>query len=347
MTDSTNHSSDFLDAAPGVVVVIPFYNGSQFIERALCSVYAQSMPAAEVIVVNDGSRPEERDFLNTLCERYPFSVIDKENGGQGSARNAGAAASSAPYICFLDQDDFYLTHHIRTLVQAIPHDEPRFGFVYADLIEADGEGNVVASSAIQGRCAHPKTSVFEMLRADMYILPSAALISRAAFEAVDGFDTQFVGFEDDDLFLRIFHKGYTNHYVDQAVTVWCIHTDSTSFGMRMIRSRFNYFKKMAAMFPDEPWRNRYYLRDCLMPRFGRYFVDHVIEATKTGHASLFEMRAILSEYAAIVQASPNAGSKMRLRAIMALVRYSPPALIRTIGAFTRLPGVRALRRALG
>jgi glycosyltransferase involved in cell wall biosynthesis len=335
--------------APTVVVVIPYYNGAAFIERSVRSVFAQSLPASEVIVVNDGSRPEERAALDALALRYPVRILDKENGGQGSARNAGVAASSADYLCFLDQDDFYLERHIEILVQGIPRDEPRFGFVYADLAEADGEGNIIRASMVKEHSAHPKQNIFDMLRNDIFVLPSAALVSRKAFEAVGGFDTQFMGFEDDDLFLRIFRAGYTNHFVDRVVTVWCIHTGSTSFDLRMIRSRFKYFKKLVSMFPDEPRRNRYYLRDYLMPRFGRFFVDHVIEAVKANDPQRAEMSAVLADYAAIVLANPAVGArkKMELRVTMFLVEHSPPAVIRAVGALTRLPGVRALRRVLG
>lgn len=336
--------------APTVVVVIPFYNGAHFIERSVGSVFAQSVPATEVIVVNDGSRPEERAALDALAQRFPFRIIDKENGGQGSARNAGVAASTCEYISFLDQDDFYLSNHIEILVKGIPADEPRIGFIYADLAEADGEGNIIRAAMVKDHTSHhPKTSIFEMLRHDIFVLPSAALVSRKAFDAVGGFDTQFMGFEDDDLFLRIFRKGYTNHFIDKVVTVWCIHTGSTSFDMRMIRSRFKYFKKLVGMFPDEPRRNRYFLRDYLMPRFGRYFMDHVIEAVKAEDPNRAEMSEVLAEYAAIVYANPAVGGrkKLELRATIFMVEHSPPAVIRAIGALTRLPGVRSLRRLLG
>lgn len=333
--------------APTVVVVIPFYNGSSFIERAVRSVFEQTMPADEVVVVNDGSRPEEREALHALAARYPFRVIDQENGGQGSARNAGVAASGADFICFLDQDDFYLPNHIETLVEAIPPHDRRLGFVYADLYEADAEGNVVRTELVKQHAKeHPKRSIFDLLRYDMFVLPSATLVSRVAFEGVSGFDSQFMGFEDDDLFLRIFRKGYSNYFVDKAVTVWCIHTESTSFSIRMVRSRFKYFKKLVSLFPDEPRRNRYFLRDQLMPRFGRFFVDHVIEAIKLDNEHRGEMSAHLAEYAQMVLANPyvGRGKKLSLWATVRILEHSSPALVRFVGAATRLPGVRYLRR---
>lgn len=332
---------------PSVVVIIPFYNGADFIERAVRSVFDQTVPAHEVIVVNDGSRPQERDALTPLSAQYPFRVIDKENGGQGSARNAGVAASSSELICFLDQDDFYLPNHIELLVDAIPSDEARFGYVYADLYEADVDGNVVRTALVKEHARNnPKTSIFDLLRYDMFVLPSATIVSRAAFDAVGGFDPQFMGFEDDDLFLRIFRKGYSNHFLDRAVTVWCIHTESTSFGIRMIRSRYRFFKKLAQTFPDEPLRGRFYLRDYLMPRFGKLFVDHAIQAIKLDNEYRGEMFEHLDDYASIVLGNPHVGvrAKIKLRITRFMLAHSSPRMVRAIGAATKLPLFRGFRR---
>ena len=346
----TNPSPASIAGAPGtspsVVVIIPFYNGADFIERSVRSVFEQSVPANEVIVVNDGSRPEERAALDALAKRYPFRILDKENGGQGSARNAGVAASTSEFICFLDQDDFYLPNHIETLVTSIPPEDRLFGYIYADLYEADGDGNVIRTGVIKDHAEHPKRSIFDLLRYDMFVLPSATLVSRKAFEAVGGFDSQFMGYEDDDLFLRIFRKGYSNHFVDKAVTVWCIHTASTSFGIRMVRSRFKYFKKLLQMFPDEHQRGRYYLREYLMPRFQLFFVNEAIEAIKKDDQYRGEMSAVLAEYGAIVFANPYVGRKKKLRLwiTLFLLRHSTPGFVRFVGAVTRLPGIRSLRR---
>ena len=330
------------DAAPAVAVVIPFYNGAAFIERALRSVYAQSMPPAEVVVVNDGSQPAECDALCQLQSRYGFTQIDQANSGQSAARNAGVAASGAPYICFLDQDDFYLEHHIRTLVEAIPDGDSRLGFTYGDLWEADGQGRVVRHGMVKDRGPHPKHDLFDMLCNDMFVLPSAALISRTAFEAVGGFDPQFIGYEDDDLFLRIFREGYTSYFVDKAVTVWCLHDGNSTFSLSMARSRFRYFKKQAAACPDEPKRHRFYLRDCLMPRFGPYFMGRAIMSAMTNDAHRQEMCAILDEYAAIALANPHVGRRprLKLRIALTLVHHCPPWLIRVmLGTLGRLPKI--------
>jgi glycosyltransferase involved in cell wall biosynthesis len=330
---------------PTVVVIVPFYNGSAFIERAVESIFMQSVPADEVIIVNDGSKDSERDMLHALAKKHPFKIIDKENGGQGSARNAGVAASTSNFICFLDQDDFYLANHIEVLVKGIPKDDPVFGWVYADLAEAEGDGAVVRTGMIKELAAHPKRTVIDLLGSDMFILPSASLISRKAYDAIGGFDTQFVGYEDDDLFMRLFRKGFTNYFVDKAVTVWCIHLNSASYSIKMSRSRMLYFKKLSELFPDEPKKARFYFRDCLMPRFGKLFIADALNAAKNSDPNRAEFCRILREYAALVRANPSvtAGAKRRLnRAVLFLTRSSP-WMINAAETAAAMPVVRMFR----
>jgi len=319
------------NSIPSVVAIIPYYNGSEFIARSLHSAFSQTVPFEEVIIVNDGSDPEERAALDALVQQYPCRILDKENGGQGSARNFGVAASTADFICFLDQDDFFLETHVETLVKALPDDDPRLGFVYADFFEADGAGQILRMSAVKDYAKdHPKRSVFSMIAADMFVLPSTSLIARRAFEAVQGFDEQFMGYEDDDLFLRIFRAGYTNYFVDKAVTVWCIHTASTSFGIRMSRSRFRYFKKLATAFPDEPLRGQYYLRDYLLPRFGKFFVNDVIRARAMGRSELYaEVMEILDAYGNIMNSNLHVrhSTKLWFRSTAFLLKNTPDFLL--------------------
>lgn len=333
-------------ARPTVVCIIPYYNGSKFIERAVVSVLEQTVPPDEFIVVNDGSRDSERDFLHALAQKYPFKVIDQVNGGQGSARNKGVVSSKSDYICFLDQDDFYLPNHIEWLTRALPTDDRRFGFLYADLNMADAAGNILISGIAKNYARHPKTSLIDMVSQDMFVLPSASIVSRKAFDAVGGFDPQFMGYEDDDLFMRIFRKGYTNHFLDRPVTVWCIHKESTSYSVRMSRSRFRYFKKLVEMLPDDPDRALFFFRDCLVPRFHKNFVEEAAKAAREGGEHAEEIFQILREYTNMVLANPNVKTrkKLKLRAASFLLPRMSKTGMKVLDTVYSLPVVRSIPR---
>ncbi|MHC5306249.1 glycosyltransferase family 2 protein [Bartonella sp. LJL80] len=252
-----------------VAVIIPYYNGSKYIERSAKSVLEQTIKPDEFVVVDDGSTPEEAAFLDKIGAQMGFTVLHKENGGQGSARNFGVAHTKSRFISFLDQDDFYLLQHIEILLDEVVWDDPRFGWVYGDLYEADEEGNIILTDIVTRytKDSHPKKNIYSMLRNDMFVLPSASLICRTAYEDVGGFDPQFTGYEDDDLFLRLFRSGWSNYFTPKSVTVWCVNSNSTSYSIKMSRSRLRYIKKICENFPEEDRLGRSYIRDCLVPRF--------------------------------------------------------------------------------
>ena len=108
----------------------------------------------------------------------------------------------------------------------------------------------------------------------MYVLPSASLISRDAFEFIGGFDERLRGYEDDDLFIRLFHAGFTNRFVKKPLSGWRIHGGSTSYSPIMARSAMIYAEKLMNTFPDDVSRSRFYRRDLLTPRFTRAAIEN-------------------------------------------------------------------------
>jgi len=326
---------------PTVAVIIPYYNGSAWIERAVRSVVAQTVPPDEFIVVNDGSRPEERQALAGLAEKYGFRVIDQENGGQGAARNAGVAACESEFISFLDQDDFYLPQHIEDLVAALPANDARLGYVYADLCGADENGNVFHSNLLAAQAgAHPKRGhIRDLLRRDMYVLPSASLIARPAFEAIGGFDPELTGYEDDDLFVRFFRAGFTNTFLDKPVTVWCKRGGSTSNSVTMARSRFKYFKKLVEAFPDDPVNKVFVFRDCLMRRFGNHFLSDVAKSGGGDNPHHAELCNILNEFQQLVWRRERVPlwRKLRVAASRFILTRTPAAMLPAV-----VRGIRVL-----
>ena len=88
---------------PLVSIVITNYNYGRFIRAAVDSALAQTYPNVEVIVVDDGSTDQSREVLQSYGSR--IASVLKRNGGQGSAFNAGFAASRGEVVIFLDADD--------------------------------------------------------------------------------------------------------------------------------------------------------------------------------------------------------------------------------------------------
>lgn len=89
-----------------ISVIIAAYNAALYLEETLESVLNQTIDDYEVIVVNDGSRDNTLDILREYEKKYSIlKIIDKENGGPSSARNAGLDIAQGEYIFFFDADD--------------------------------------------------------------------------------------------------------------------------------------------------------------------------------------------------------------------------------------------------
>ena len=88
----------------GVSVVIPYYNSSRTFGEALASVQRQTRPATEIVVVDDGSRPEEARALDGYADRVMIVHLAR-NAGPSVARNVGIVAARGEWIAFLDADD--------------------------------------------------------------------------------------------------------------------------------------------------------------------------------------------------------------------------------------------------
>ncbi len=314
-----------------VAVVIPYYNGSEYIERALSSVFRQTMPPDEVIVVNDGSRDDEASFLSSLEKKYPIQVINKANGGQGDARNTGVFSAKSKYICFLDQDDFFLDDHIEILLSHVPDNDPHFGYCYGDLGEGDIKACLLRSSILNA-ADHPKTSIEKCLSMDMFVLPSASIVDRKSFIALGGFDKQFRGYEDDDLFLRMFRAGYRAYFVNKPVTVWCMHVNSTSYSILMAQSRWKYFCKLKDAFPDDDFRGIYYIGDMLVPRFGKWFIQDYIRAKASDSKDLQCIENIFDGFVdTLKQARTTKFIRfMKFRFVCFLAKNAPAKLLKYI-----------------
>lgn len=108
---------DKRNRTPMVSVIIPVYNGEKYLEECLESVIGQSYRNIEILAVNDGST----DLSRSILERWQkldkrVRILDKENGGQSSARNLGISNSSGELVMFVDCDDVLYAEAISELV---------------------------------------------------------------------------------------------------------------------------------------------------------------------------------------------------------------------------------------
>lgn len=89
-----------------VSIVVPVYNGQNYLSDCLESIAAQSFHDFEVWVINDGSTDSSQEIAEAFVKRdFRFHLLSQENKGLSGARNAGIAMCAGEYIAFVDSDD--------------------------------------------------------------------------------------------------------------------------------------------------------------------------------------------------------------------------------------------------
>lgn len=252
---------------PSISAIIPVYNGRRYLRQAVESVLIQDLPPTELLIVDDGSTDGSLDVIADLDPPFPIRTWRRDNAGQSAARNDAAHHAAGELLAFLDQDDAWHGDHLRRLSEPFAS-RPDIGFTYGDVDEIDEDGGLVTLNYLEAQqLGHPKRTLIDLLSRDMFILPSALMVRAEAYHQVGGFDPRLSGYEDDDLCLRLFRAGYRYVFEPASVTKWRVRHDSASGTPRMLESGDLYAELLMERFPDQPELGRWYVRDCIAPRF--------------------------------------------------------------------------------
>lgn len=106
-----------MEANPLVSIVIPVYNGSNYMREAIDSALAQTYPNIEIIVVNDGSTDDTREIALSYGDKIRY--FEKENGGVSTALNLAISEMRGEYFSWLSHDDVYYKEKIQAEIEAL------------------------------------------------------------------------------------------------------------------------------------------------------------------------------------------------------------------------------------
>lgn len=179
-----------------VAVIVPLFNGSDWIEETLNSVYSQEQNPAEVIVVDDGSTDASPEIVS---ERFPTTTL-LTNRGKGSsyARNVGVEHSCSPLLAFLDQDDLWHPFHLKMLSEILANN-PSVNCVVAS---ADCFSGIAPSYSPMLQPTDP-FDPWERFPFTMGIEgPSVALFRRDFLKSAGNWQVEGTGMGDVLLFLK-------------------------------------------------------------------------------------------------------------------------------------------------
>lgn len=113
-----------------ISVIVPVYNIEKYIEKVLESIVGQTYKDFELLVVNDGTKDNSIELAkNYLKDKdINYRIIEKENGGLASARNAGLYNAKGEYISFIDGDDYISKDFLETLHNDMVNNDVDFSF---------------------------------------------------------------------------------------------------------------------------------------------------------------------------------------------------------------------------
>lgn len=190
-----------------VSVVIPTFNGEAFIADTLRGVLAQTHPAVEIIVVDDGSSDSTCKVVGQVAPAA--HVLAQRNAGVSAARNAGLAAAQGRFVICLDQDDIWHPGQLaRQLAAFAQYDDCGAVVCRYHHWHIDG-GRYPTPAAVwpadPGLVVDDDFTgwVYHQFLTDCWALTSGTLMRKDAVLACGGFDTSLSYSEDWDLWLRL------------------------------------------------------------------------------------------------------------------------------------------------
>jgi glycosyltransferase involved in cell wall biosynthesis len=190
-----------------VSALIPTYNRRVQVLRALDSVFAQTVPVDEIIVVDDGSTDGTAEAIHGR-HGSRVSVIRQENAGVSAARNRGIREAHGEWIAFLDSDDMWLPAKIERQIEALTTLGGEFGLCFTDNLFAGNPNMTLSVFQEAGFQVAPGLGPLEeptkrLIAGREPFFTSSLLVRRSLFEDIGGFDETLIVGEDSDMVFRL------------------------------------------------------------------------------------------------------------------------------------------------
>jgi hypothetical protein len=205
---------------PKVSIIIPVYNGSNYIKEAIKSALAQTYKNLEIVVVNDGSNDDGK--TDKICMSYGNKIryFKKENGGVSSALNLGIKEMTGEYFSWLSHDDIYSPDKIEKQIKFLSkYSQEEKIVLYADYQLINENGKFVTNNFLDHQMLIRKPE-YALLRGSVNGI--TLLIPKKAFEQYGLFDESLKCTQDYDMWRRIM-QSYTFIHMEEVFTKTRIH----------------------------------------------------------------------------------------------------------------------------
>jgi glycosyltransferase involved in cell wall biosynthesis len=234
-------------AAPDVSVILPVYNGAEWVAETLDSLKRQTFQNYEVIMIDDGSTDGSIDAIKPYLKDPRFSLMTRRNAGIPRTRNRALSMSKAPFVCFIDQDDLYKVDKLGRQIQYLT-ENPDAAAVHSAVERLDVENN---SIEVRDDLKETEGNLFDFLLDTGYAMPLLSVMARRkAVEATGLFDENLFGTDDYDWLLRLSRQGRFG-YISQPLVIQRFRRGTAGQSEAMYADKILHAQKIKKLWPEK------------------------------------------------------------------------------------------------
>ena len=198
---------------PSISAVIPTHKRPALLKRSIESVISQTLPATEILVVDDAICEDTRAVVESYKDSKIHYVENSLGNGAGYSRNLGAETATSEFVAFLDDDDIWVPQKLE--FQWAELRKSKVDAVFSSML-LQYENSRLSYSTFPILPANPKE---EILIENFIGGTISAVINREVFLALGGFDASFPAREEYDLWIRLLSSGYKISIVEKPLSV--------------------------------------------------------------------------------------------------------------------------------
>lgn len=205
-----------------VTIVIPVYNGSNFMKVAIDSAIAQTYDNKEILVINDGSTDNGETEKIALSYGNKIRYIKKENGGVATALNLAIKEMKGDYLSWLSHDDIYKPYKIEKQIETIKKLEDKTTILFSNVELIDEKGEIFCTTNYSNLMTHEELcqGIYPVIKGT--VNGCSMLISKECFDKVGLFNENLKTSNDYEMWLRLF-KEFKSYLIEEPLIQYRIH----------------------------------------------------------------------------------------------------------------------------
>lgn len=259
---------------PFVSIVIPVFNGEDYLQEAIESALNQTYKNIEILVVNDGSTDRTEQIATAYGERIRYFY--KQNGGVASALNLAIREMKGEYFSWLSHDDYDYPEKIELLAGAVLGQGDKEAVAYCNYSLLDQRTGIASPYLIEDYYSKEDRSNGIFMTIQRLMDGGSMLIPINQFQRVGGFNEKLRATQDYDMWFRMLREKQVIH-VPRVLHVARVHAKQgsqsmTGFSAEREQLFLHFLKELSAEDMNKMWGNEY----CCLQNFMTLFENGVM-----------------------------------------------------------------------